>query len=339
MIERSSPLISVIVPCFNPGKWVRRCLESVFAQTVIGIQVIVVNDGSTDNSLDILQDYRGRIIFLTQPNQGPAAARNRGLAAARGDYVAFLDADDYWSPTMLAECLAVLEREKDCIAVSVGQVHKTWGHGDRICPEFLSQLGSEQAPPVIEDFFDFWARHNHVCTGSVVIRKSTVDRAGDQRSDLRSSEDLEYWGYLATFGKWAFVPKLLFVSDGSRAAATQGWWAKHQKRWNQCPTVEAWQGRIAPRLREKEWPGFRIVRGRVAASYAHAKMLGGDSLGALKIVRKYGREFPPSWNGRGMCAAAHFGVLGWNLYCALLQLRELGKTQLMRLTAPAPGSK
>ena len=101
------PLISVVIPAWNCARYLRRALDSVLAQQYPDdrLDVIVVDDGSTDASPEIVADYAardGRVRLLRQSNAGPAAARNRGIAAARGELIAFLDADDRWAPGKLA---------------------------------------------------------------------------------------------------------------------------------------------------------------------------------------------------------------------------------------------
>lgn len=99
-------LISVIMPCFNGEKYLREAIESVRQQTYPYVELIVVDDGSTDGSRDILREYGEQVVFLEQKNQGPYPARNLGIQASRGEFIAFLDADDYWRP----DCLELLHK-------------------------------------------------------------------------------------------------------------------------------------------------------------------------------------------------------------------------------------
>jgi len=102
------PLISVIIPAYNARTFISAAVESVLAQTHPAVEVIVVDDGSTDRTLDALAAFQGRIRSLRQPNRGPAAARNAGLALAGGEYVMFLDADDWILPDKLRRQVACL---------------------------------------------------------------------------------------------------------------------------------------------------------------------------------------------------------------------------------------
>lgn len=98
--------ISVIIPVYNVEKYLRECLDSVVNQTFKDIEIICVDDGSTDKSLEILQEYKrkdDRFVILQQRHSGAGAARNYGLKLAEGKYIQFLDSDDYFEPTLLEE--------------------------------------------------------------------------------------------------------------------------------------------------------------------------------------------------------------------------------------------
>ena len=104
--------VSVVMPIYNAYEYLRPAIDSVLDQTLGEIELICVDDGSTDRSLDILKEYKDkdeRVRILTENNAGPSFARNKGLARARGDYVIFLDADDFYEPTLL-EKLYLLQR-------------------------------------------------------------------------------------------------------------------------------------------------------------------------------------------------------------------------------------
>jgi glycosyltransferase involved in cell wall biosynthesis len=327
--------VSVIIPCYNAAASIARCLDSVLSQTLPPSHVIVADDGSTDDSIGIVEGYGDAITILRQSNQGPAAARNAGFRVVTGEYVAMLDADDYWLPEFLKTCVGFLEAHPEAVAVSAGQQIKVWGHDECIRPAILAEDSPDKprVPVVLKDFFDFWAAHNHITTGSNVIRKAVLDQAGVQRPELRICEDLEFWGYLATWGKWGFVPEVLFVCDGTAVEAAQGWLTKHRIRWQNCPTVEQWQERILPRLSAEDWPGFRVVRGRIAKIVAHNKILAGKDCEARGTVREYGAAFPTDKVGRLLKAASSLGPIGWKLCAIMLRNRERFKALRMALTA------
>lgn len=103
----NTPSISAIIPCYNNGAYIGQAIESVLTQGDYPIEVIVVDDGSTDDSAEVAARFEG-VTVLRQPNRGASSARNRGIAAATGDVVAFLDADDYWAPGKLTCQLEVM---------------------------------------------------------------------------------------------------------------------------------------------------------------------------------------------------------------------------------------
>src|SRR5437667_3873819 len=106
-----SPLISVIIPAFNSARYIPEALESVFAQGRADVEPIVINDGSPD-SVELeaaLTPFMSRILYLEQANRGVSSARNSGISAARGHYIALLDADDIWEPDYLAVQISELE--------------------------------------------------------------------------------------------------------------------------------------------------------------------------------------------------------------------------------------
>ncbi len=339
----SQPLTSVIIPAFNCEQTLATAVRSALNQEPSPLEVIIVDDGSTDGTELVAQSFQGPVRFTGQPHAGPAAARNRGAGVAHGKYIAFLDADDYWLPGFITHCQEFLEAHTEAIAVSVGRQFIRADGKPRILERFQAGPGAPDGSPfLIENFFAFWGEHDHVCTGSCVIRRDIIELAGRQKEDLRTAEDLEYWAYLATFGKWGFIPRTLWVCDSERAAARSGWLKKYRTRRKLCPTVDEWQSRIFPRLQPDDMPGFIKARGRVAAILAHNLVLAGRFSKARKTVRDYGSEMPNSWFTRLMRVESKAGWFGWQLACLLVRSREMQKAfhlricQMRRARVPAP---
>jgi glycosyltransferase involved in cell wall biosynthesis len=109
------PLVSVVVPCFNTERYIAEALGSILAQHIDSVQIIVIDDGSTDGSAAIIRGYGEQIEYHKQPNGGICAARNAGIALARGTYLAFLDADDIWPAASLKLRLEKLRQGAECV--------------------------------------------------------------------------------------------------------------------------------------------------------------------------------------------------------------------------------
>ncbi|MCA9186976.1 MAG: glycosyltransferase family 2 protein [Pirellulaceae bacterium] len=329
---------SVIIPTYNSATSLRRCVESVVSQSLPVGEIQVIDDGSIDNTQDVVAEFGSAVTYRRQENQGQGAARNVGLQVAAGRYIAFLDADDYWQPEFNRRCTEFLEQHADAIAVSTGRLVRKWGQPEQQWPNdrTCQQLGIGGSY-VLDDFFQFWADHDHVRTGTVLLRRSAVDEVGLQRPDLRISQDLEYWAMLGTCGKWGLIPEPLWVGEPMSAVTERSWLEKYQLRRKLCPTVEVWQSRVVPRLTSQQWPGFRRVRGRVAANFAQTLMLSGDQRGAWEIISHYGTEMPDNWFVRLVQFGRWWGTPGKLLTSHLVRVRENVKSMSMSRLAKLRG--
>lgn len=117
MSDAQNPLVSVIIPAYNREKYIAEAIDSVLAQDYAPIELIVVDDGSTDSTAEIVQSYGDQLVYLCQENQGVAAARNSGIAYAHGEYLAFLDSDDIWVEGKLSWQMALLQQNPKLDAV------------------------------------------------------------------------------------------------------------------------------------------------------------------------------------------------------------------------------
>jgi glycosyltransferase involved in cell wall biosynthesis len=115
MTSSDAPLVSVVVPCYNTELYIGEAIDSIVAQDCKPIEIVVIDDGSTDRSMEVVRRFGDRVECRRQPNAGIGAARNAGIAIARGKYLAFLDADDIWTPTSLNSRLDRLRRGADCV--------------------------------------------------------------------------------------------------------------------------------------------------------------------------------------------------------------------------------
>lgn len=200
-----TPLVSVVMPAFNVAWCVRRAIDSVLTQTYLRHEIIVIDDGSTDDTASVLASYGDRIRVISQTNRGMSAARNRGIDAARGTLVAFLDADDYWLSEKLARQVELLQRRPEVgfcsTAASVvnpeGAVLNLWhckNHGER----------------VLETLFAENAAIAGGCS-AVVVRKGLLEKTGLFDESLRGFEDPDLWIRLAAVCGYACIDDPLVV--------------------------------------------------------------------------------------------------------------------------------
>jgi glycosyltransferase involved in cell wall biosynthesis len=321
MMKWQKNLVSVIIPAYNAAKSIKRCIESALTQTYKPTEIIVVNDGSTDATEDIVKSFGERIICTVQENQGETAARNKGFSFAKGEFITFIDHDDYWHPEFISSCVDFLRTHTYAVAVSVGSEHRSaLKDYTTYMPSFLADKSSQDREAfVIDNFFDFWATNNHICAGSVMLRHTLIEEAGGQRTDLALSGDLEYWAYLGTFGKWGFIPLVLLFVDGTQLQRGN-LYMKFYERYSRCSAVESWQTRIIPRLKKEDWLGFERVRGRVAIWYVFAKVFVRKDLEAFRMAKTYKDHLDGKF-GKIWKAGISAGWLSWKPLCILVRLR------------------
>jgi glycosyltransferase involved in cell wall biosynthesis len=175
--------VSVIVPTYNRAEYLRQALSSVLDQSGVSAEVIVVDDGSTDETPHVVESYSDRVRYVRQTNQGPAAARNHGLRLARGDYVAFLDSDDYYVPGILSKLLAVLAAQPTPGAVQGGFVHVA-ADGEQ-----LSIEEPWREAPQLD--LDTCIRLKPAYLATMMLSREWIERVGGFDTALRQGEDVD----------------------------------------------------------------------------------------------------------------------------------------------------
>lgn len=313
--------VSVIIPACNHAHCISDAVNSVLGQTYTNREVIVIDDGSEDETGALIKERFPGIIYHRQENLGPAAARNRGILMATGEVVAFLDADDYWESSFLEETVAFLVDNPVCVAVSTGSRFHYPEKEPVIRPEALARGKMGASPFIIDRFFKFWFENDHIFTGTCLIRYSAIHETGLMREELRIAEDLEYWALLATRGRWGFIPHVLWNCNSQQAALQTGWRSKHTKRWKQTPSPELWERRIREYISAEDLPEFEKYKGKLTLSFIYNMIAGGNFRMALSTFRSSRNRLP---GGRitSVYSKASLSAVTWYVFATVLLLRE-----------------
>lgn len=203
------PMVSVVIPAYNTERYIRRAIDSVLAQRYRQFECIVVDDGSTDATGEIARSFGSKIRYLRQANRGASAARNTGLDAAAGRYIAFLDSDDYWLDTKLANQVLVMASNPELALVSghfrwlprSAEVSKTDFAGEELDPSRVKLL------PGLESM----VRDPYLCTPTVMVDANAARRIGGFDSTLPSAEDIDFFLRICSDRPYAVVQQLMAV--------------------------------------------------------------------------------------------------------------------------------
>jgi glycosyltransferase involved in cell wall biosynthesis len=193
------PRISVILPVFNAAHTIAQAIDSVRAQTFADFEIVAVDDGSADASIEVLRRHGDAVKVLRQERRGPSAARNRGVANSTGEYLGFLDADDWWKPEFLAKMVAALERDRECV-----MAYCDLQLVDSLGKPFPTSLMAvrENRSPTMQDMLDaLWP----IMPSGVVIRRSALDTVGGYPEPLYAFEDVYLWLLLREKGPFAYL--------------------------------------------------------------------------------------------------------------------------------------
>jgi len=178
------PQVSVNIPTYNRGRVIKEAIDSVLAQDYTEFELIVVDDGSTDHTSDVLDSYRNVIKVLSQKNRGVSAARNRGIAEASGKFIAFLDSDDLWLPHKLSTQVEFFNKTPDAL---ICQTEEVWiRNGLRVNPKKRHKKPSGM-------IFKLSLELCLVSPSAVMIKRSLFDRVGEFDETLPACEDYDLW--------------------------------------------------------------------------------------------------------------------------------------------------
>jgi len=314
-----APVVSVIIPTYNRAHVLPRALDSVANQTYTDYEVIVVDDGSTDGTADLISTFaklRGRISYIrVERNRGAAAARNRGIDDARGTYIAFLDADDEWAPTKLAMQVALFAAAPP----EVGLITTRY-----ILFDQAGQLTSVNPPHPKEGdlslaMIDFIAGRQEIVGvfSTLMFKRSVIERVGRLDETLRCWEDADFYFRAARYFHFSFIPERLTMKYDSADSISCNW------------AVEAAGVRVFWEKYRDEVGAFPHFR-RYIARHQHGMAVFACLEGNLSEGRRLFREslaiLPSQWH-----PVVHLALTlsGTRAYARILSLRE----QLRRTAA------
>lgn len=221
----SGGLISVIMPCFNAEPYLREAVDCVLNQTYPNVELVVVDDGSTDRSGEILESYGERIKVLQQANQGPYPARNYGASHAAGAFIAFLDADDWWTLDCLEKLHAAIEKKPDCAVAYCG-----WQNigvaGGRGLPYVPPDYELEDKAVRFLRAAAPWPIH------AALVRREVFDEVGGFDVNMPTCMDYDLWLKIAVARPITLVPEVMAFyrhHDSGQITSTQ--WRQARNTW------------------------------------------------------------------------------------------------------------
>ncbi|WP_232704370.1 glycosyltransferase family A protein [Epilithonimonas sp. JDS] len=202
-----STMFSVVITYYNKKEYIERCISSVLDQNYKNFEIILVNDGSKDDGVDLVQEKFGdRVKIITQKNGGVSSARNTGILNSQYGYIAFLDADDYWSPWYLESAKTVIDKEQN---VGIIGAHYT---RDKL---LIQKNESEIKYYEVKNYFKTAINNTLFLTSATIVKKDFFDHNDAFNTNLKSGEDLDVWFRIIENGGKAFYIEnsLVYYSD------------------------------------------------------------------------------------------------------------------------------
>ena len=199
--------VSVIIPTYNRAQRLGKAIDSVLAQSHQDFELIVVDDGSEDNTDELIGNYNSDIVYIRQENSGAAAARNRGIEKARYNLLAFLDSDDWFAENKLKTQIEAMNRNPSCL---ISHTNEIWYRNGQILNQKLKHRKSSG---------DIFAQSLELCAvgmSTIMIHKEIFDRYGFFDEGYPCCEDYEFWLRISAEEKFLLVEEPLTSKDGGR---------------------------------------------------------------------------------------------------------------------------
>ncbi len=292
-----NPTVSVIIPAYNAAEFIGETLDSVFAQTSTRFEVIVINDGSSDTEEleQVLHRYPANLRYIKQENQGAGAARNAGLRAATGEFVAFLDADDTWVRGFLEKQIELLRSSKADLVFADALLF-----GDsRLEGRTFMQMDPPQGEVTVENLL---AVKVTILTSTVLARKASILDVGLFDVSLRRGQDFDLWLRLAKAGaRFACTRDVLAHHRIVESGLSGGTISQLQRTLSVLESIKARTDLTEGEKTALQWNMNRTLR-ELALENGKQKLLGRDFPGALHSFNE-ARKFAPGWKLVFVCLA------------------------------------
>lgn len=206
-----APLISIVIPLYNKQSSIGRTIESILRQTYSNYEIIIIDDGSTDGSLEIVKKYAdSHIGIINQENAGVSVARNRGVKESKGEFISFLDADDEWKEDYLELQVKMIQDYPDCDVFATAYESKDGLN--QITPTIYRGLRFKGQMGFLDNYFEVASISNPpIWTSAVVVRKNAIMSIGGFPEGVTSGEDLLTWARLACKYKIVFSKKICAI--------------------------------------------------------------------------------------------------------------------------------
>jgi glycosyltransferase involved in cell wall biosynthesis len=218
-----TPLVSIIIPTYNRASVIAHTIENVFAQSYRNMELIIVDDGSSDDTQKVLRRFGDRIRLISQQNSGPAVARNRGAAIARGDIIAFQDSDDLWKPTKIERQVALLEKLGPTVPCCLCNAQVSVANGAQYTSFEDSLIFPTRDEGLWLNVPEVLATRFVLFNQTAAIRRKAWQKIGGFAEDLKYLEDYDLPLRLALEGPWGFVrePLVIYREDSSESFHTR----------------------------------------------------------------------------------------------------------------------
>lgn len=275
--EQKTPLVSAIIATYNMGQYLPGAIKSVLNQKIQDLELIIVDDGSTDNTGEVVKPFLSdpRVRYIYQPNSGQTKAKNAGLKASRGAYIGYCDADDEWHPDKLSLQIPLLEQDPNTAVV----------YG-RICP--MDQAGAYLYTETASEYSGYITQQlfleNFIPFGSALIRRSAIEEVGGFDENRRMGIDWDLWLRLSIKHRFECLRTVIYFYRVWEGQMSNNWRGRYESAFSIMRDFEARHpGVIAGSTRRKAYALSYANRGQIRAKMDNDRM--GCVLDALKAMR------------------------------------------------------